>query len=357
MIASSFPRAGRVRKPFLTAFISLFAILGLAGASAGTASANPIKSGQTSVTLRPAVAKVLKQNGVAVAPVKPAKVKSGAVVFPVTGGQLDPATAKGQIRHSGGLRFSAGKRSLVARSFTIGTAAGILTGKVGKATVPLFKVDLSKAKVTRAGLGVKVRGAVLSLTGASAGALNKTFKVKLFKPGLVIGNAAVTVNFAKVKLAAKGSTDLTLDPGTAEALTSLGVTAAPIGPATALPSGALSFPITGGLADTSSFAGRIGHSGGISLTAGSTTVELTDFTINVDGDPDLTAKVGDARVSILSLDLSNLEAGVKGQKITLANVTAKLTAAAADALNAAFGVSAFTEGLVLGTATVNAVAR
>lgn len=357
MISSKFPVSGRARKPLLTSLVSLLAAIGLTGAFAASATANPISSGETSVTLRPAVAKVLKKNGVSVAPVKPASVKKGAVSFPVTGGQLDPATAKGQIRHSGGLKFSAGKRSLVARSFTIRTAAGILSGKVGKATVPLFRVDLKKAKVSRAGLGVKVRGAVLSLTGASAGALNKTFKVRLFKPGLVIGTAATTVNFASVKLAAQGSTDLTLDPDTADALTSLGVAAAPIGPASALPSGALSFPITGGNANTSTFAGSIGHSGGISLTAGSTTVELTDFRINVDADPDLTAMVGGQRVSILSLDLSSLEAAVKGRKISLKNVKASLTAAAANALNAAFEVNAFTEGLVLGTANVNAVAR
>lgn len=356
MISSSFPVSGRVRRSFLTAFVSLFAAAGLF-ASAAPAGANPISSGETAVSLRPAVAKVLKQNGVSVAPVKPASVKKGRVVFPVTGGKLDPVSAKGQIRHSGGLRFSAGKRSLVARSFTIRTAQGVLTGKVGKATVRLFKVDLKKAKVSRPGLGVTVRGAVLSLTGASASALNKTFRVRIFRPGLVIGTAAVKVDFAKVKLAAKGSTDLTPDPDAAEALTSLGVTAGPIGPATALPSGALSFPITGGSADTSTFAGSIGHSGGISLTAGSTTVELTNFRINVDADPDLTAMVGGQRVSILSLDLGSLKAKVKGQQITLANVKAKLTAAAAAALNDAFEVNAFSEGLLLGTAKVNAIAR
>lgn len=356
MISSSFPVAGRARRAFLAAFVSLIAAAGLF-ACASPAAANPVSSGETAVTLRPAVAKVLKQNGVSVVPVRPAKVVKGAVVFPVTGGQLDPLTAMGQIRHSGGLKFGAGKSSLVARSFSIRTAAGILTGKVGKKTVRLFKVDLGKAKVSRSGLGVSVRGAVLSLTGASAAALNKTFKVRIFKSGLVIGTAAVKVNFAKVKLAAKGSTDLTLDPETAKALTSLGVTPAPIGPAKALASGAISFPITGGSANTSSFAGSIGHRGGISLTAGSTTVALTDFRINVDAEPDLTALVGGQRVSILSLDLSSLKASVKRQKITLAGVKAKLTATAAAALNDAFKVNAFSEGLLLGTARVNAVAR
>ncbi|MBK5111816.1 MAG: hypothetical protein JJE10_10755, partial [Thermoleophilia bacterium] len=76
-----------------------------------------------------------------------------------------------------------------------------------------------------------------------------------------------------------------------------------------------------------------------------------------DNDPDLTALVGGQRVSILSLDLSDLKAKAKGKRITLSNVSASLTADAASALNGAFGVSAFTEGLTLGTATVNAFAK
>ncbi|CAA9515213.1 MAG: hypothetical protein AVDCRST_MAG13-3030, partial [uncultured Solirubrobacteraceae bacterium] len=38
--------------------------------------------------------------------------------------------------------------------------------------------------------------------------------------------------------------------------------------------------------------------------------------------------------------------------VTVANVPARLTKAAADALNAAFGVTAFSEGLQLGVATI-----
>lgn len=352
MISSRFP----LTRPRLGALV-LGLLAALALASAPAAQANPIGGGETAVKLRPAVAKLLAANGVKVAPLAPAKVRGGAVVFPATGGNLDPATGAGNIRHSGGLRFKAGKIALAARSFTIRTGAGILTGKVGGKTVNLFKVDLKKAKITRPGLGLKVTGARLSLTRVAAAALNQTFKVRLFKAGLQVGTATVKVTPSKVRLAASGSTDLTLDPGTAQALTGLGVTAAPIGPAEALPSGALSFPITGGMADTASFAGQVRHSGGISLTAGSTTVELTEFTINVDAEPDLTAMVGGQRVSILNLDLSSLEASVKGRKITLGNVKTNLTKAAADALNAAFGVSAFTEGLTLGTAKVNALAR
>ena len=52
------------------------------------------------------------------------------------------------------------------------------------------------------------------------------------------------------------------------------------------------------------FAGTIAHSGGIRLAKGATAVELTDFAIDVDDAPDLTALVGGTRVSILSISTS-----------------------------------------------------
>ena len=86
-------------------------------------------------------------------------------------------------------------------------------------------------------------------------------------------------------------------------------------------------------------------------------MELTSFTINVDSDPDLTALAGGQRLSILNLDLAQLDAQVSGRRITLSGVKASLTATAAGALNQVFSTGAFTEGLVIGTATVAARAR
>ncbi len=162
------------------------------------------------------------------------------------------------------------------------------------------------------------------LSGQAAKALNAAFDTHLFSKGLPIGSVTVRAVPAQVELAG-GATTLALDSGAAAALTSLGVTAAPVDPASA-GSGGLSFPITGGKLNAKTFAGSVPHSGGISLSKGSTVVELTSFTINIDSDPDLTALVGGQRVSILNLDLSQLDAQVKGRRITLGGVRATLTA-------------------------------
>ena len=148
-----------------------------------------------------------------------------------------------------------------------------------------------------------------------------------------------------------GATTLKLDAGAVAALTSLGVTAAPIEPAKALAADELAFPITNSF-KRALRSGVIEHSGGISLTAGDTVVELTDFEIDV-AEEVLTAQVGDARVPILDLDFSTARISWSPGGLSVGPVGATLTGVAAGALNEAFSVTAFAEGLKLGDATVN----
>ena len=147
-----------------------------------------------------------------------------------------------------------------------------------------------------------------------------------------------------------GATTLKLDAGAVAALTSLGVTPAPIEPAKAVAADELAFPITNSF-KSALRTGVVEHSGGISLTAGDTVVELTDFDIDV-ADEVLTAQVGDARVPILDLDFSTARVSWSRGGLSVGPVGATLTDVAAGALNDAFGVTAFTEGLKLGDATV-----
>jgi hypothetical protein len=150
-----------------------------------------------------------------------------------------------------------------------------------------------------------------------------------------------------------GATTLTLDPGAASALTGLGVTPAPIAPANATASGQLAFPITNSFRHALR-TGAIRHSGGISLTAGATTVALEDFVIEPLRNR-LTARVGTARVPILSLDLSRARLSLGFGTLKLGPVGGRLTDVAAGALNQAFGLAPGTipAGLKLGDATVN----
>lgn len=183
--------------------------------------------------------------------------------------------------------------------------------------------------------------------------LGKTHKKTRF--GLIALAAAVFAIMAFATSASakgvSGSTTLKLDPGAAGALQSLGVSVAPVGPATAGPDG-VSFPITGVSGSVWPPTLRIAHSGGLRLSAGATSVDLTDYTIVLGSKPRLIATVGGARVAILNLSLKNARISATSRYLRVGPVRASLTADAAGALNATFGVSAFTEGLVLGDATV-----
>lgn len=167
------------------------------------------------------------------------------------------------------------------------------------------------------------------------------------------GTAAADGWKAKGKVKVKGgATTLALDPDTAAALTDAGITVAPIGPAEAGPDG-IAFPITGGRLSTDPVGGRIRHSGGLALSSSTTEVRLHKFVIRLDEAPDLTARVGGSRVSILDLDLSQAQVSLDGKRLTASGVIATLSADGAAALNAAFGLQ-LTAGLTIGTASVDA---
>ncbi|WP_445337573.1 hypothetical protein [Clavibacter sp. CFBP 8614] len=163
-------------------------------------------------------------------------------------------------------------------------------------------------------------------------------------------------------------TKVTLDSGFTGALTTLGLTPGVIGTATLDgATGTLAFPITGGnvkyFDPQQSYRpyvqGEIDHSGsGISLTAGSTVVKLTDFVIDP-GTSRLTGsvQVGDGEVMkdvyIFNLDGTTLKPlAMEGDKAVLEGTTVKISPDAASLLNSTFKTDAVTDKLVVGIAKI-----
>ncbi|MDQ3102515.1 MAG: hypothetical protein M3Q53_01580, partial [Actinomycetota bacterium] len=160
------------------------------------------------------------------------------------------------------------------------------------------------------------------------------------------------------------TTEVAFDAGFAEALASLKVTPGPVGDATISKEGVASFPITGGNVtyyDPASSVrpyvqGIIDHEGsGLSLEAGGTTVELTDFVIDP-GTSELTGTVTangkEAATDALLFDLDGstlepLKSNPDGSA-TLAGTTVELSQPAADLLNETFGIEDLAGGLVVG---------
>lgn len=161
-------------------------------------------------------------------------------------------------------------------------------------------------------------------------------------------------------------TAVALDPGFLGALTTLGLTPGVVGTAT-LADGSIRFPITGG--DVKYWEpgtvdpyvqGEINHDGsGLSLTAGETVVELTNFDI----DPGTSLLTGDVTVNgaeaaadavLFDLDGRTLQPLATGPDNTaiLQGTQVKISETAAGLLNDTFKTDAVTPGLLVGVATI-----
>lgn len=157
-------------------------------------------------------------------------------------------------------------------------------------------------------------------------------------------------------------TTVTLDAGTAAALTSLHVAVAPFGTATAAKTAAgataVTFPITSGYAEIHSdtnykpgnILGSIQHYGsGLTFSAGGKTLTVSDFVVDP-GNSMLYGTVGTTPdVPLLTLDGTAVKVSMSNGDVVLDGTVAKLTQTAATALDTTFGTTAVKAGLPLGT--------
>lgn len=149
-----------------------------------------------------------------------------------------------------------------------------------------------------------------------------------------------------------GYTQVTVAPAVYDLITSAGITPAPIGGAKAFAyKGTLAaqFPITGFQPSKV----RIKHSGGISLTAGSATISLSSFNIDL-ARSRVSAKVSGTVGDVGRVDLFKIRGS---DRVDLGLVRLTLTSTAAAALNSTFGVSAFARDATFGYATPRPFAR
>jgi hypothetical protein len=175
---------------------------------------------------------------------------------------------------------------------------------------------------------------------------------------LVLATSAVQ---AQTKTIGFGRTSVALSSGFVSALHTLGLTPGVVRPSD-LEDGKVAFPVTGGVIDLQTARGEISHSGGLTLTAGSTEVLLQSFTIDTTGSsPVLTGLVvvDDKLVGRLPLFNLQLPAGLSlplkpsaEGVLRLKGVGVTLTSTAAAALNGVFKTNALAGGFEIGTANV-----
>jgi hypothetical protein len=186
--------------------IASFASVAAGLALATTAVAAPTQSvayGDTSVKLDPIFVGALTSLKVTPSAIGYAHLRDGVASFPVTDGDFDFGTAKGEITHAGGLKLTAGTTVVELRDFNIDTsgAKAVLTGKViandnFAARITLFDLALPAltlplATPPRGWSSLKVPGVKVTLNAGAAAALNGVFNVTAFTGGIPIGEATV----------------------------------------------------------------------------------------------------------------------------------------------------------------------
>jgi hypothetical protein len=162
-------------------------------------------------------------------------------------------------------------------------------------------------------------------------------------------------------------TAVTLDAGFVEALGALKLTPGVVGDATLSKDGVVAFPITGGNATYYDPAEELRpyvqgavllEGSGLSLTAGDTEVELTDFVIDpgtseLTGTVSVNGKVAADSALLFDLDGSTLEPlATEGDNAVLEGTTVLLSSDAAALLNDTFKTDALEGGFPIGISKI-----
>ena len=148
------------------------------------------------------------------------------------------------------------------------------------------------------------------------------------------------------------NTELTLASATATALKNAGVKVAPAAPATAMSSGAISLPITGGTLTKAALKGRLEHSGGLTFSHSGRSVTVTNLVLSTTTGL-LTGTVNGKKVPLLDVSFAKMSRTGSGSQVTLSGITSTLNAAAALLLDGKLLVTTFKKGQPIGTLTAN----
>jgi hypothetical protein len=381
--------------------------------------------GATFVRLSDGLIDAFSALGIQVSGFGDTQIVDGIADFLITGGAADLDTTKVEIIHSGGLTFTAGDTTVALTDFVISNLGErtVLTGLVTAnddlvGRVPLFDLQIGNIETSTQNdlVNLDLENVAVGLSEEAAAALNQIFAVDAFTAGFNIGTAEVdafvdpngdvvqvdqqiaspieepetaellpiqispflevvpistAADFIDVDPASltstlditqAGDTSVMLSHDLVNALRTLNIEAEGFG-STQVNQGAVDFLITGGAADLDATKVEIIHSGGLSLKAGETTVNLTDFVIStLDDQAVLTGLVtinGDllTRATLFDLQVGDIKTSTQREQVNLEleSVGVTLTNDAATVLNQAFAVDAFTGGFNIGMAEVDAL--
>ncbi len=184
-------RISRSTLMVLAATVSLMAVT----SAAAQAKVFHVTGTSTTITPTSQVAGFLASHHVTVSAIGPAKIASGAVILPIAGGFVTKSTNGGVLRHTGGLTFTVGSRSVTVTHFVLidHKVHGRLLAWVGGRRITVAR--LINASRTVSGTSGTLTGE-LTLSRAAAHINNKRLGKHIVTAGTELGTLASAVTVA-----------------------------------------------------------------------------------------------------------------------------------------------------------------
>lgn len=159
----------------------------------------PLGGGETRIVLDDALVKELRQAGVSVKVIGPAKLKGRRLALPVKSGDYDPGAASGIFVQAGGLKLSSAGNAVALRRLTLDSTAESLSASVGGKKIKLAR--LAGAKLERDGFGARLKAKRMQLSGSGATALNRGLgQAGLLRSGRSLGSLDAVGEASEVEI-------------------------------------------------------------------------------------------------------------------------------------------------------------
>jgi hypothetical protein len=172
-------------------------LMTLASAPAAWGLTQPRTAGQTQLELNRGLDRALRQEGVTVEALGPAKLKGRKLTLPMSGTFNEGSAAFVQ---SGGLRLVSEGKAVALRRFKFDAFSKDLTASVGGKRMRL--AHLGGSELERVGFDTRLKVRRLALTRAGAAALNRVLGLpKVLRPGRSVGSVNALGEPSSVQIA------------------------------------------------------------------------------------------------------------------------------------------------------------
>ncbi len=187
----------RLTRRMLPVIATVVSVVGVTAAPAMAAKQVKHKVTGQSTTITPSAGavKFLTSNKITVSALGAATLSNGSLTLPINGGVVKTPSLDGTLVHSGGVKFSHGKRSVSLRNI-VAHRVGHVTFVTGRADGRLMIIArVTGAKVSITGSTATATGE-LKLSAGVANRINHVFGKHVVSAGADLGSAKSTITVA-----------------------------------------------------------------------------------------------------------------------------------------------------------------